>query len=275
MSQLIFSWVATWSYYGRCSSEHRWKHWPIFAGRILSEILNNAALIPLHVVGLTSHASFFMQFQMFLIGFASGDCGENSILRIALFLNRHGYVTRSIVFLEHKWVLLVPKHLLYRLQQFPTNEVNVRILVDISINHYQRVNARKLMHLRAITETFLRSRNLIASGFIFYHLFHQHPSLPLWVCKINLHSSESTTKDLLLLVVQRWTFLVHLIWLCRFCYEPWVFFLLLGWICPLRWLTIGPAHHWSDTPLVRHTNSPTHHWSDTPLVRHTIGPTHQ
>ena len=32
--------------------------------------------------------------------------------------------------------------------------------------------------------------------------------------------------------------------------------------------------HWSDTPLVRHTNGPTHHWSDTPMVRHTIGPTH-
>ena len=35
--------------------------------------------------------------------------------------------------------------------------------------------------------------------------------------------------------------------------------------------TIGPSHHWSDTPLVRHTNGPTHHWFDTPLVRHTIG----
>ena len=59
----------------------------IFAGRILSEILNNAALIFLHVVGLTSHASFFMQLQMFMIGFISGDCGENSILHLALFLN--------------------------------------------------------------------------------------------------------------------------------------------------------------------------------------------
>ena len=53
----------------------------IFAGRILPERQNNAALIPLHVVGLTSHASFFMQLQMILIGFISGDCGENSILR--------------------------------------------------------------------------------------------------------------------------------------------------------------------------------------------------
>ena len=44
---------------------------------------------------------------------------------------------------------------------------------------------------------------------------------------------------------------------------------------PLVRHTIGPTHHWSDTPLVRHTIGPTHHWSDTPLVRHTIGPTHQ
>ena len=55
---------------------------------------------------------------------------------------------------EHKWVLLVCKHLLYWLQQISTNEVNVRILVDISIKHYQIVNARKLMHPQTITETF-------------------------------------------------------------------------------------------------------------------------
>ena len=59
----------------------------IFAGQILSELLNNAALIPLHVVGLTARASFFIQLQMFFIGFTSGDCGENSILCLALFLS--------------------------------------------------------------------------------------------------------------------------------------------------------------------------------------------
>ena len=52
----------------------------ISTGRISSELPNNAASISLH-------ASFFMQLQMFLIGFISGDCGENSILRLALFLN--------------------------------------------------------------------------------------------------------------------------------------------------------------------------------------------
>ena len=37
----------------------------ILAGRILSEFLNNAALISLHLVGLTIYASFFMPLQMF------------------------------------------------------------------------------------------------------------------------------------------------------------------------------------------------------------------
>ena len=45
------------------------------------------------------------------------------------------------------------------------------------------------------------------------------------MCKINLHSSESTTKDQLPLVVKCWTFLAHLMWFCRFCYEPLDFFL--------------------------------------------------
>ena len=53
----------------------------IFAGRIL----NNRALISLHVVGLTTHVSFIMQLQMFLIVFTTGDCGGYSILRLALF----------------------------------------------------------------------------------------------------------------------------------------------------------------------------------------------
>ena len=57
----------------------------IFAGRILSELLNNAALISLHVAGLTTHVSFIMQLQMFLIVFTTGNCGGYSILRLALF----------------------------------------------------------------------------------------------------------------------------------------------------------------------------------------------
>ena len=59
----------------------------IFAGRILSELMNNAAVISLHAVCLTSHTAFFMQLHMFLMGFTSGDCGGKSILRLALFLN--------------------------------------------------------------------------------------------------------------------------------------------------------------------------------------------
>ena len=57
----------------------------IFAGRILSKLLNNSVLISLHLVRLTSHASFFIQLKMFLIEFTSGDCGGNSILRLTLF----------------------------------------------------------------------------------------------------------------------------------------------------------------------------------------------
>ena len=37
----------------------------IFAGRYLSENVNNATFISLRVVGLTSHALFFIQLQMF------------------------------------------------------------------------------------------------------------------------------------------------------------------------------------------------------------------
>ena len=59
----------------------------------MSERLNNAALISSHVLGLTSHASFFIQLK---------DLA--SII---------GSVAKSIVLLKHKWVLLVPKHLLY------------------------------------------------------------------------------------------------------------------------------------------------------------------
>ena len=67
-------------------------------------------------------------------------------------------------------VAQVPKHLPYSLQQISTNEVNVRKLVDISINHYQSANVRKLMHLQTMTETLLRSRNHIVSGFILYQV---------------------------------------------------------------------------------------------------------
>ena len=39
----------------------------------MSELLNDAALISSHVVGLTSPVSFFSQLQMFLIGLTSTD----------------------------------------------------------------------------------------------------------------------------------------------------------------------------------------------------------
>ena len=136
------------------------KHCSDFAGRFLSELLNNGALTSLHVVGLNSHASFFMQLQILLTWLTSGDCGGKSILFPNHANTAMALWKRIIVLLEDKWVLLVPKHLLYWLQQISIHEVNVRILVDISINHYQSANTRKLF------ETFLRGRNRIASIFI-------------------------------------------------------------------------------------------------------------
>ena len=121
----------------------------------------------------------------------------------------------------------------YWLQKIITHEVNVRILVDISINHYQIANARKLMHPQTITETFLRRRNRIASGFIFYLLVLQHSSLLSLVRKINLHSSKSSTKAHLPLVVHCLIILAHLMFFCRFfLWTLRVFFLPLGWISP-------------------------------------------
>ena len=49
--------------------------------------------------------------------------------------HRHGSVAESIVLLEHKWVWLVPKHLLYWPQQISIYEVNVRMLVEIFIKN--------------------------------------------------------------------------------------------------------------------------------------------
>ena len=43
--------------------------------------------------------------------------------------------------LEHKWVLLIPKYLFYWLQQILIHEVNVRMLIEIFIKAYHIVNA--------------------------------------------------------------------------------------------------------------------------------------
>ena len=57
----------------------------IFAGQIIAKLMNNFALISSLVVGSTSSVSFSIQLQMFSLGFTSGDCGGNSILRLSLF----------------------------------------------------------------------------------------------------------------------------------------------------------------------------------------------
>ena len=78
----------------------------------------------------------FIQLQMFSIWFTSEDCGGHSILRLSLFSNHD-----NTTMLKHKWVLLVPKHLLYWLQQIFIYEVNVRMMVEIFIKDYQIANA--------------------------------------------------------------------------------------------------------------------------------------
>ena len=40
----------------------------IFVGQIMSELLNNAALISSHVLGVTSPVPFFIQHRVFFIG---------------------------------------------------------------------------------------------------------------------------------------------------------------------------------------------------------------
>ena len=74
----------------------------IFLRRIMSDLLNNAVLISSHVVGFTSHASFFIQLKMFLIEFTYGDCGgHNYYLAFIIVLeplqHRHGSVEMNIV----------------------------------------------------------------------------------------------------------------------------------------------------------------------------------
>ena len=67
----------------------------IFAGRIMSKLLNNGAFISSHDVGLISHTSFFIQIQRFLTGFTSGNRGGNIILCLSLFLN-HAYIAMAL-----------------------------------------------------------------------------------------------------------------------------------------------------------------------------------
>ena len=57
----------------------------IFAGRFMSELLIITALSSSHVVGLTSHVSFFIRLQMFSMGFTFKNGGGYSILCLSLF----------------------------------------------------------------------------------------------------------------------------------------------------------------------------------------------
>ena len=128
-------------------------------------------------------------------------------------------MARSIVQLEHKWVLLVPKNLLYWLKPFFIHEGNVRMLVVIS----KLPTPLMLMHSQTIKETLLRSRNHIASGFILYPIILRHFSRPSSVCKVKFHPSESTPEEQLPSVAQCWIALAHLMRLCRHWFEKCIF----------------------------------------------------
>ena len=139
--------------------------------------------------------------------------------------------------LEHKWVLVVPKHLLYWLQQISIHEVNVRMLVDIFIKDYQIAN---VMDADASSNHNRNVSTYPKSHCVWIHalsIFLQHLPRPSSVWTMNLHSSESTTKDHLPLGFQCWIILAHLMSFCLFWYEPWYVVLSLWWICHLRRLT--------------------------------------
>ena len=149
-----------------------------------------------------------MQLQIFLTGFTSGDCGGNSISCLSLFLN-HAYIAMAMwqgaLSCWNRNVCCWSLSICFTdSSKFPPMRsiYTYRIQVDISIYLYQIAKARKVMHPQTITKTFSRSRNRIASGFILYQLILQYPPLPSLVCKTNLLSSESTTKDQLPLMVQ-------------------------------------------------------------------------
>ena len=191
VSQLIFSWVATWSY------EQRGNTVLNFAGRIPSELLNNAALLFLHVVGLTSHSSFFVRLQIFLTGLTSGDCRGNSILRLALFSS---HVNTAMALWQGALSCWNTNGCCWCLDICCTESSNFPPMrcKNTGWHFHQplpKCQRKKADASQTITGTLLRSRNRIASGFILYQFFLQHPPLPSLVCKINLHSSESTTID--------------------------------------------------------------------------------
>ena len=115
--------------------------------------------------------------------------------------------------------MIAPKHLLYWPQQIFIYQVNVRILIEISIEDYQFANA---MNSHASSNHKRNVSSQPKSHCIWIHtpFFLQHPSHPSSVCKIHLHSSESTTKDHLSLVLQCWILSPRLIWFCLFWYKP-------------------------------------------------------
>ena len=196
----------------------------IFARRIMSKFLNNAAFIASHVIGLISHVSISIQLQMFSIRFTFGDCRGYSILCLSLFSNHANTVMalwqRTLSYWNTNGCCWSSNICSFGSSQFSCMRSIWECWLRFSSKTTKLTTPWMLMHPRTKAETCLRSRNYIASGFILYPFSSNifHPII------LHLHASESTTMDHLSLVLQCWILLAHLMWFWRFWYEPWGFF---------------------------------------------------
>ena len=170
---------------------------------IMSELLNTAALIYSHVVGLTSPLSFLIQLQSF-IRLTSGDWGGHRILRLSLFSN---HVNTTMALWQRTLSYLNINECCWSLnicstgsRKFPSMGSMWECWLRFSSKTTKLPKPWMLMYPQTITETFLSSRNSSASGFILYPFFanisHVHHQ-----SKQYTYSSESTKKDHLPLVL--------------------------------------------------------------------------
>ena len=134
MSQLLFSRIATLSYNGGCSSEQRRKYCSDLCRTNFVKTSEKYCFncftcgwFDLSCVLFHPTPDFFDTIHIWRLRRTQNRV---SIIVLEPCQHRHGFVAKSIVLLEHKWVLLVPKHLFYWLLQISFYEVNVRMPVD-------------------------------------------------------------------------------------------------------------------------------------------------
>ena len=154
----------------------------IFAERIMSEFLNNAALISSHVDCMLSHASFFVQLQMFLKGFTSADCKGHSIVCLSVFPN---HVNTAMAMWQRALSYWNTNGCCWSLNICSTGSSkfsSMRWIRECRLRFYSKTTKLPatwmLMHPQTIAVTCLRSRNRIASRFILYafssNILHVH-----------------------------------------------------------------------------------------------------